>query len=160
MIRKYRPDLYFCTPSIVYSISHKIFKIFMRSFRFFTSLLSFIILTVSYSSGQGCAVNYGTTSEIIYYGALSGTRNFGAPVAYNNSPSTAYPSACPKYSYDDATTNGQTCRVNGTLIGNYYIPASRIIFVPCPLDDYIPFLILPIGMLGFPYFRKKNFNVV
>ena len=30
---------------------------------------------------------------------------------------------------------------------------------PCPIDDYIPFLILPIGIIGLIYLRQKHPNL-
>ncbi|WP_231490236.1 hypothetical protein [Pedobacter sp. Leaf170] len=29
--------------------------------------------------------------------------------------------------------------------------------LPCPIDDYIPFLILPIGLIGFCYMQNRSF---
>lgn len=30
---------------------------------------------------------------------------------------------------------------------------------PCPLDDYVPWLILPIGIFGFCYMRKRSLKI-
>ncbi|GAA3956130.1 hypothetical protein GCM10022246_07650 [Pedobacter ginsengiterrae] len=127
----------------------------MKNFKYLIGFLSFVFS--NYAVAQGCALNYGTPNELIYYGALpTGTRNFGTPIAYNDASNTAYPNACPKYDYLSASTNGQSCRINGSLVGNYYIPASRLIFVPCPLDDYVSHLILAFGSFGLMVLRRRN----
>jgi len=43
--------------------------------------------------------------------------------------------------------------IYGTLVFFTQTAAS------CPLDDYIPWLILPIGIFGFYYIRKRSFII-
>ncbi|WP_316736094.1 hypothetical protein [Pedobacter aquatilis] len=120
--------------------------------------LIFSNISILTASGQGCAIGYATANEVIYYGPLAGTRNFGLPIAYNNSPGTAYPTACPKYNYNAATGN-MSCTVNGSTTG-VFKSAANFRMVPCPLDDYIAWLLLPIGIFSFFYLRKKQLLMV
>jgi len=50
------------------------------------------------------------------------------------------------------------CGLTPTYTSN---TTSTSIFTPvqCPLDDYIPYLILPIGIFGFIYFRRRQLTL-
>ena len=98
-----------------------------------------VLCGVLEASADGCALNYATPNEVIYYGLISSTsRNFGYPVAYNNA-NPAYQTACPKYDYNSAVENGLSCRINGVTNSSFrYIPTFT--FIACPIDDYLPWL--------------------
>lgn len=113
-----------------------------------------VLCGVLEASADGCALNYNTANEVIYYGLINaGTKNFGYPVAYNNS-NAAYRSACPKYDFSSAVTDGTTCKINGVTNSSFrYIP--NITFIPCPIDDYLPVMLLLSGAVGFFIIRSK-----
>jgi hypothetical protein len=112
-----------------------------------------VLCGVVKASADGCALNYATQNEVIYYGLLAGTRNFGSPIAYNNS-NPAYQTACPKYDYNSAIANSSTCRINGASSSAFrYIPTFN--FVACPIDDYLPVILLLSGAVGFFIIRSK-----
>jgi len=120
----------------------------------------FICCFASNVFADGCALNYNTANEVIYYGLINAaTKNFGSPVAYNNA-NPAYQTACPKYNFNTAVTDGQSCRINGVINSAYrYIPSFT--FIACPIDDYLPLLLLSAGFMGFFVIRSKaNINIL
>ncbi|RZL47602.1 MAG: hypothetical protein EOP00_11500, partial [Pedobacter sp.] len=68
----------------------------------------------------------------------------------------------PCYVKVPATSSGcgffglQSCPASYTLGTNGYFTSGNL---PCPIDEYIPYLIIVIGGLGFFYLRRKiNYN--
>ncbi|CAH0165686.1 MULTISPECIES: hypothetical protein [unclassified Pedobacter] len=112
-----------------------------------------VLCGVLEASADGCALNYATANEVIYYGVLGGTRNFGSPVAYNNA-NPAYQTACPKYDYNSAVENGLSCRINGVINSSFrYIPTFT--FIACPIDDYLPWLFVFGGFAAVLVIRSR-----
>ncbi|WP_316782866.1 hypothetical protein [Pedobacter frigiditerrae] len=106
---------------------------------------------------EGCLVGSPTTGTL-YYGTYSGTNNR----RYTNPDAMII--ACPSEdgSINHATNlsnTGDRCRI-GTG-GGFPYEVYSFTTVPCPLDDYIPLLILSISGLGLFYLRGKNkFNLI
>ena len=56
-----------------------------------------------------------------------------------------------------STSIDYTTTVNG--FDSNYNETNPYSYLPCPLDDYIPYLILPIGIFGFIYFRRRQLTL-
>jgi len=54
------------------------------------------------------------------------------------------------------TTACTTCAFGGTTRSGVVVD---FIVYRCALDDYIPYLILPIGIFGFIYFRRRELTL-
>ncbi|WP_316736097.1 hypothetical protein [Pedobacter aquatilis] len=78
--------------------------------------------------------------------------NSGVPAwTCNNHPEATYAINVSSYS----TFN---CKVGDRLFNNGYLVTYNIF--RCPIDDYVPWLILPISILGFFFFRKYGTRTV
>lgn len=115
------------------------FKFLMMQYRKVFVVFLLVLCGTFKASADGCALNYGTANEVIYLGAAPGVKNFTFPVAYR-SGSSIYATACPKYDYNTAVTDNTTCTIVGRSGTFPYIPTSRISMLPCPIDDYLPWL--------------------
>lgn len=131
-------------------------KIIITIIRIFVIALLLFSIPSNTKADVGCALNYGSSSsEIIYFtpiGTMSGYTNYGGSPTYNN---IGFPNACPRYNYNTALDAGGRCCVLGNCSNT---TRTRVNFtpIPCPIDDYIPFIILAISSLGFFYLRRNN----
>ncbi len=111
------------------------------------SIVLFFISINFVNADEGC---YYSPSGNIYYtrdGNYQGKKNF----IYQNSPGGNRISNTGVYCVNYSST---VCRVDkangvdGTLV--------TFSFVPCPIDDYIPYMLLTVGSFGFVLLRKKQ----
>lgn len=146
-------------------------------------LLCFIILSVSKSmaaSGVGCVIEGGPGGAgIIYitefgdtnwhgqkfrvydrFGATylkvySGTISCGQTSSANVSPYTA-----PGYAGSTQcwVSNFHNPDNNDSTVGGYGAWVTYTSVTPCPLDDYVPVLVVFISILSFIIIRKKELN--
>lgn len=111
---------------------------------------------------SGCGIgSYSTGSEIISY-IPSGTAGSGSWANYIGTPSrdnSSSPNACPRHAYSSSGFNNSIrCCIGGNCDPSYRL--WTITLIPCPIDDYIPLLLLATGGLGFIILRKRNlFNM-
>ena len=106
---------------------------------------------------SGCGIgSYFTGSEIISY-IPSGTAGSGPWANYIGTPSrddTRSPTACPRHAYSSSSYSTTRCCIGGNCDPSYRI--WTITLIPCPIDDYIPLLLLFTGSFGFIILRKRN----
>ncbi|TCC92243.1 hypothetical protein EZ428_10985 [Pedobacter frigiditerrae] len=130
------------------------------------SVILVLFLTISVTkvfAAQGCLIGstiYTTFVQNVYGGFFGNRPQYASPVL------PALYGACPaldqnRYAlreqyhigYPFAITNcGLTTSYNSNNIGVLYNYTE----IKCPIDDYIPFLILSVGGLGFFYLRRTN----
>ncbi|RZJ19650.1 MAG: hypothetical protein EON51_16790 [Acinetobacter sp.] len=119
-------------------------------------LFSLILLAKKTTGAEGCLI--GSTTNGTLYGGSYTTPLFSPRIYTGSSP---YPIACPANSSVLHGTDLQQvlvfifavdCRI-GTSGPSGTVYTFNL--VPCPIDDYIPFLLLAAGGLGFFYLRKK-----
>ncbi|WP_316804891.1 hypothetical protein [Pedobacter nototheniae] len=126
----------------------------------------FVLLVFTFFYGKsfavpGCAINYAVSGmERIYYAPLtrvsgSSLDNYGGSPTYNNS---GFPTTCPRYNYQTAVSDGTRCCINGVCDASYRYVAN---FTPinCPLDDYIPVLVLVMGGIGYSLLRRNSLSI-
>jgi len=136
----------------------------MKITRVYVFLCLLLIFCLKAKAQQGCVI-----SGKIFY---QKTGEVGAPLTrylYDSSLSYDVIATCPANDYNTYALQG-TAVTTGfpfyTLIecgftGDSWFVANRgrvynFTILNCPIDDYIPFLILVTGGLGFFYLRRKN----
>lgn len=112
-----------------------------------------VVLSFQSKADQGCFSSSSSYIYIDYYGSSGSIPVYEYRNSADRVPSSAVfcrtnttnpPKTCYIYSWVSGTSDNY----NGTLVNFYY--------VNCPLDDYIPFILLAIGGLGFFYLRGRN----
>jgi hypothetical protein len=103
------------------------------------------ILSKSYAT-DGC---YSTFTSRFYYISI-GTNNYSG-FTYAMSGSTLSCSTFTSGSYDP----NSPCMIEGTSSSSYRQATTNLIY-PCPIDDYIPFLMLLLSGLGLWTLRSRS----
>lgn len=123
-----------------------------------SAIIFILILSVKNSySATGCVSQ---SSGYLYFNLRSTVQQPGVPnYTWRNSADRS-PNNMPSSTY--CLTNRQannTCYIvndTGTSTGAFYGYLVDYGPLPCPLDDYIPWTILPIGLFSFFIIRKKQ----
>ncbi|KQC01456.1 hypothetical protein [Pedobacter sp. Hv1] len=120
---------------------------------FITLILCFIGIDANArGSSRGCFQN---ETNRMYYDRISPNyqhQNGNSYEAYNPSAYyELYPGKCPGYTFDNSVDPNTICYVgnNRGAIRNYEL-------VDCNLDSNAWMLIIPMGLLGFAFVRKKS----
>ena len=143
----------------------------MRTFLFRLTLLAVTILLSSekIKAADGCYITSGVAEPRIYYIPINGVpsppRFFSDAIFYRlscppgSNASTEYaiqtgtPNVTPFRCYAGYSGSGST-----THSGNYRLNGAPISFrtVYCPLDDYLPHLMVVVSCLGFIAISKRG----
>ncbi|MBB6235478.1 hypothetical protein HDC90_000075 [Pedobacter sp. AK013] len=102
------------------------------------------ILCKSYAA-DGC---YSLSTGRFYYVSI-GSNNYSG-FSYATSSSTA---TCSTFS--SGTYTSSLCNIEGTSSPNYRQATTNLIY-PCPIDEYIPFLMLLLIGLGFVTLKNSK----
>ncbi|WP_316736092.1 hypothetical protein [Pedobacter aquatilis] len=148
------------TSSAIYQVCIEISYLlsFHKQFKyFFLSGLYFFAVSDVFAS-EGCGKNIDNSSSEIIYSVrimpnISGFQNYTGPIIYNT---TGYPSACPNYNFNDAEPQGTRCCINGDCNPLYEIIIYTPLVTNCPIDDYIEWLIIPVGIVGLFHIKRRG----
>lgn len=122
----------------------------------FRKVLLIVFLAISFTNttkaDTGC---FYAASNYIYFVPTSAPNGVSVPTYALDNPATDYRVTASSYCY------GQAGGANSCYIRNYTGGASGYgVLVtysplPCPIDDYIAWLLLPIAGLGFVLIKKR-----
>lgn len=94
---------------------------------------------------------------------------YGTTYEPNNAQTPGVGDYCsPKYQGSCRIRSRNDCRGCGPRVNEgtnrnpdywYYQPGAEYSFVPCPIDDYIPFILLAVGGTGFLFIRKRAIHL-
>lgn len=86
---------------------------------------------------------------------VSGFENYTGPIFYNDE---GYPGKCHYYIFAQASVDyNSNCCIEGDCNASYRKITFTPIYTNCPLDNYVLWLMLPIGILGFYFIRRRQF---
>ncbi|MEJ5995903.1 hypothetical protein WG904_15850 [Pedobacter sp. Du54] len=111
---------------------------------------------VSAHYGQYTGCLSANTQYIYYtsYGTYKGVPNFNWDQGYYDGERIALSNTYCSNVYG----GNNSCRINGSGSGSTYGKLVTFYFFPCPIDDYIPLLLVAIGGFGFLILRKRTTN--
>jgi len=134
---------------------------FQSVLRYSVSFAMFILFSNNCRAATGCGPSATMYPEKIYYSigvpsVIAGRDNYSN--VFFSLDDNSSPAACPKHKYNGVGYSYSTttrCCINGDCNANYRV----WFFTPinCPLDDYIPLLLIASGGFGFVILRKEIF---
>ncbi|WP_421944645.1 hypothetical protein [Pedobacter sp.] len=139
---------YICIPLLL-SASLEVVKYFMGKFSFF--IVAFLLTVFLANADTGCLTTDGRV-----FTNRNGLYLFFWP-RYTFTNSTHWRSFSSVYCVEESNDD---CRVDSSVSGYADRWGKTITFtiIPCPLDDYIVWFILPIGIVSFLYLRRNQTN--
>ncbi|MBB4107816.1 hypothetical protein GGQ60_001797 [Pedobacter zeae] len=117
----------------------------MRYLRFFL-LAIFTCFLSNVQAQTGCIKYYGPGFDNVYYPNNLGTTGLFGP-NYGGTP-VSIPAGC--WPTEPASTSTRECTI-GTVYGGLLLQNH----IQCPIDDYLPILILLAGFTGTMFIRKR-----
>lgn len=128
--------------------------------KFLFLLVTFVFLSVFSVNAQ---VYYGCVSNDT--GLIYPDNAYGSTYEPNDAQMPGVGNYCsPKYQGSCRIRSRNDCRGCGPRVNEgtnrypdywYYQPGARYSYVACPIDDYIPFVMLAVGGAGFLFIRKR-----
>lgn len=108
-------------------------------------------VSAHYGLLTGC---YSAGTTYIYFsesGTYSGMRNFNWNQSWQGERVLLANTFCP-------TASDTNCRINGNGAGATNGKLYTFYYYGCPIDDYIPLLLVGISSFGFYFLRKRHLN--
>lgn len=123
------------------------------------AFLLFLFPLIS-NADTGCVMNYNSSTEVVYPTSIgpapanTSRTNYTGPITYND---LYYPTSCPKYRWISLAVSSTRCCISNVCDNSFRI--AEYSPINCPIDNYIPWLILPAGIFAL-FSIKRNKTVL